>query len=118
MTLLAGVADLRFLHFQPEIGPLAGSLPHAGEHRIPAVLLRDSGDQFLNDDRLAQPRPAEQSRLAAAKERRQQIDHLDPRLKHFRLGRQIHKLRRLAMNRPARLHMHRTADCRSAPPAD
>jgi hypothetical protein len=61
----------------------------------------DAGDQFLNDDGLAQPGPAEQSGLAAAEERRQQIDHLDAGLEHFGLGRQIDKFRRLAMDRPA-----------------
>jgi hypothetical protein len=36
--------------------------------------------------RLANARPAEQPRLAAALERHQHIDDLDPRLKDFRFG--------------------------------
>ena len=60
--VLAGGADLGFLHFQPEVGSFAGSLADAGEDRIAAVLLGDAGDQFLNDDGLAQTRPAEQIR--------------------------------------------------------
>ena len=33
MTLLAGVADLRLLHFEPEVVALAGALADAGEAR-------------------------------------------------------------------------------------
>ena len=67
-TRLAGVADLGVLHLQPQVVALAGSLAHTGEHGIAAMLLGDSRDQLLNDDRFAQPRPAEQAGLAAANE--------------------------------------------------
>jgi hypothetical protein len=33
--VLAGGADLRFLHFQPEVGSFAGSFADAGEDGIP-----------------------------------------------------------------------------------
>ena len=33
----AGVADLGFLHFEPQVGPFAGPLADAGEHRVTAV---------------------------------------------------------------------------------
>jgi hypothetical protein len=42
--------------------PLAGALADAGEDRVAAVLLGDAGDQLLDDDRLAEPGPAEQAR--------------------------------------------------------
>ena len=95
----ARVADLRALHFQPQVVAFAGPFAHAGKHRIAAVLGGDSRDQFLDHHGLADARPAEQARLAALDERAQQIDDLDARLEHLRLGRQVGKLRRLAMDR-------------------
>ena len=112
--VLAGVADLGFLHFQPEVGAFAGALADAGEHRVAAVLLGDAGDEFLDDDRLAQPRPAEQAGLAAADERREQVDDLDAGLEHLGLGRQVDELRRLAVDRPALARRRPGRGCRSA----
>ena len=43
----------------------------------------------VDDDGLAQAGPAEQAGLAAADERRQQVDHLDAGLEHLGLGRQV-----------------------------
>ena len=84
--VLAGFADFGLLHFQPEVGAFAGSFTDAGEDGVAAVLLGDAGDEFLDDDGLAEARPAEQTGLATAKERREQIDHLDAGFKHFGLG--------------------------------
>ena len=81
--------------------PFAGALADAGEDRVAAVLLGDAGDEFLDDDGLAEPRAAEQARLAAAEERREQVDHLDAGLEHLGLGREVDELRRLAVDRPA-----------------
>ena len=103
--VLAGVADLGFLHFEPEVGAFAGSFADAGEDGVSAVLLGDAGDEFLNDDGFAQAGPAEQTGLAAAKERREQVDHLDAGFKHLGLGREICKFRRLAVDRPAFWHV-------------
>ena len=89
MTLRSGLADLGFLHFQPKVVAFAGPFADAGEHRVAAVAAGDAGDQLGEDDRLAQAGPAEQSRLAAADERRQQVDDLDARLEQFGLGRQL-----------------------------
>ncbi len=80
----AGVADLGFLHFQPQVGPFAGSLADAGEHRVTAVGAGDAGDQLGENDRLAQAGPAEQAGLAAADERREQVDHLDAGFEQLR----------------------------------
>ena len=99
--VLAGVADLGFLHFQPEVGAFAGAFADAGEDGVAAVLLGDTGDEFLDDDGLAEARAAEQAGLAAAKERREQVDHLDAGLEDFGLGRQVDEFRRLAVDRAA-----------------
>jgi hypothetical protein len=48
------------------------------------------------------PGAAEHGRLAAARQRRQQVDYLDAGFKQFALGALIGKRRGLAMNRPAR----------------
>src|SRR3712207_9144003 len=39
------VDDPGLLHLEPEVVALAGALAHAGEHRQPAVLLRDVVDR-------------------------------------------------------------------------
>ena len=66
----AGLADLGFLHFEPEVVAFAGAFADAGEHGVAAVLAGDAGDEFREDDGLAQAGPAEQAGLAAADERR------------------------------------------------
>ena len=80
-----GRADLGFLHFEPKIVAFAGAFADAGEHGVTAVLAGDAGDQLLKDDRLAEAGTAEQTGLAAANERRQQVDDLDARLEEFGL---------------------------------
>ena len=45
----------------------------------------DAGDEFLNDDGLAEAGPAEQAGLAAADERREQVDDLDAGFEDFGL---------------------------------
>ena len=90
----AGIADLGLLHFQPQVVALAGPLADAGEDRIAAVGAGDAGDQLGENDRLAQSGPAEQAGLAAADERRQQVDHLDAGLEELGLGRQVDQRRR------------------------
>ena len=76
---------LRFLHFEPEVVALAGALADAGKHRVAAVLAGDAGDQFLEDDGLAQAGPAEQAGLAAADQRGEQVDDLDAGVEDFGL---------------------------------
>ena len=98
---LARAADLGLLHFQPEVVALAGSLADAGEHRVAAVHRGDAGDQLGEDDRLAQPGAAEEADLAAADERRQQVDDLDAGLELLGLGREAVERGRVAVDRPA-----------------
>ncbi len=107
--LPAGLADLGLLHFEPQVGPFARSLADAGKHRVTAVRAGDARDQLGKNHRLAQPGPAEQPGLAAADERREQVDHLDAGLEDFGLGREIGDLGSVAMDRPELLGIHRPA---------
>ena len=93
------VADLGLLHLEPQVGSLAGSLPHAGKHRVATLSTGgDPGDQFGQDHGLAKARTAEQASLPAADERRQQIDHLDAGLEELRLRGEFDHRRRIAMD--------------------
>ena len=105
----AGLADLGFLHFEPQVGPFAGPLADAGEHRVTAVGRRDAGDQLGENDRLAETGTAEQPGLATADERRQQVDDLDARFEQLGLGRQVAERRRIAVDRPMFVGVDRTA---------
>ena len=95
------VDHARLLHLQPEVVPLARPLADAGEHGHAAVLLGDVVDQLLDQHGLAEPGAAEQADLAAAHERGDQVDDLDPRLEDLRLRRQLAELRRVAVDRRA-----------------
>ena len=79
------VDHARLLHLEPEVVALAGALADAGEDRHAAVLLGDVVDQLLDQHRLAEAGAAEQADLAAADERRDQVDDLDPGLEDLRL---------------------------------
>ena len=109
MTLRPVLPIFGFLHFEPQVGPFAGSLADAGKHRVTAVRAGDAGDQLGENDRLAQTGPAEQAGLAAADERREQVDDLDAGFEHFGLGREVGDRRRIAVDRPALLGVDRTA---------
>ena len=63
-TALAGVTDLRFLHFEPEVVAFTRALADAGEAGIAAVESGQAGDELLDDDRLADAGAAEQAGLA------------------------------------------------------
>ncbi len=105
----AGLTDFGLLHFQPQVGPFAGSLADAGKHRVTAVGTGDAGDQLGQNHGLAQAGPAEQAGLAAADERREQVDDFDARFKKLGLGRQIGDRRSVAVDRPALFGIHRAA---------
>jgi len=70
------------------------------------VLRRDIADKFLDNDRLADARPAEQPHLAALRVGRHQIDHLDPRLEDFLHGHLLLEARRRPVDRHSR-HVRR-----------
>ena len=104
-----GLADLGFLHFQPEIVAFAGAFADAGEYGIAAVLAGDAGDQFGEDDGFAQAGAAEQTGLAAANQRRQQVDDLDAGLEEFGFAGKIAEGRRIGVDRPRLRGADRTA---------
>ena len=57
--------------------------PTPAKHGVAGVLAGDAGDQFLNDDGLAEAGAAEQAGLAAADEGGEQVDDLDAGFKHL-----------------------------------
>ena len=88
------------LHFQPEIVSLTGPLADSGKHGVAAVGAGNTGDELGQNHRLSQTGPAEQTRLAAADEGGQEVNHLDPRLEDLGIGQQIGHFRRVTMNGP------------------
>src|SRR5947209_9481060 len=77
-----------------EVVAFARALAYAGEHRIPAMRLRNVVDQLHDDDGLADTSAAEQADLAAFGVGRQQIDDFDTGDENFRFGRLVGKGRR------------------------
>ena len=75
-----------FLELEPQVVAFARALADAREHGHAAVLHGEVVDEFLNDDGLADAGAAEQSDLAAAEIRLEQIDHLDAGLEHLQFG--------------------------------
>ena len=117
------VDHARLLHLEPEVVALARALADAREDRDAAVLPGDVVDQLLDEDGLADARAAEQADLAAADERGDQVDDLDPGLEDLDLRRQVAEARRIAVDRPAldavrrrRLLVDRLADHVPEPP--
>ncbi len=76
--------DPRFLHLDPEVGALAGALPHPGEDRHPAVVGGHPVDHLLDEHRLADAGTAEQPDLPALHVRLEEVDDLDAGLEHDR----------------------------------
>jgi len=92
--------DAGLLHLDPEVGALAGALPHSREHRDAAVLRRDAVDHLQDDDRLAHAGAAEHADLAAAHVGLEQVDDLDAGLEHLAPRLELAERRRLAVNIP------------------
>ena len=67
----------------------------------------DVADQLLDDDRLADTGPAEDTDLAAAPERSDQVDRLDSGLEDLGLGLHLVEAGRLAVNRQRLVDFHR-----------
>ena len=97
--------------------------PTPAKTETPPCSRRDVVDQLLDEDRLADARAAEQADLAAADERSDQVDDLDPGLEDLDLRRQVAEGGRIAVDRPAldavgrrRLLVDRLADHVPEPP--
>ena len=69
----------------------------------------DSGDELGENNRLAETGTAEQTGLAAADERGEQVDNLDAGFEQFGLCGQITKCRRVAVDRPVLVGIDGTA---------
>ena len=91
----------RLGHLEPEVVALARPLADAGEHRVALVLARDAADQLLDQHGLAEAGAAEEADLAAAHERRDEVDHLDAGLEDLHRRLQLVERRRVAVDRPA-----------------
>ena len=87
-------------HFEPEVVALAGALADAGEDREAAVFGGDVGDQFLDQNGLAEARAAEQADLTALEERGQQVDDFEAGFEHFLRAALVGEGGGRAMDRP------------------
>jgi hypothetical protein len=70
------------------------------------VLRRDVADELLDDDRLADAGAAEDADLAAALERRDEVDDLDAGREDLRLGLHLVERGRVAVDRQVGLRLH------------
>ena len=89
------------LHLEPQVVALARTLSDAAEDAHALVDLSHVADQLHDHDGLAHAGAAEQGDLAAARERREQVDGLQSRLEHLGIGLHAGERHRLASNRPA-----------------
>ena len=78
---------------------LPAALADAAEHADAAVMADHVMDQFHDQYRLADARAAKQAALAAAFERRENIDRLDAGYEHFRSDGALRERNRRRMNR-------------------
>ena len=90
------------MHVGQKFVALAGTLADTCEDRDPLVFLDHRMDQFHDQHGLADPRAAEHCGLAAAGERRQQINHLDAGFEDCAGGRFVFKRRRWIVDTPTR----------------
>ncbi len=94
-------------HLMDQVIALAGALPHAGEHRGAAEVVRNAVDHLLDQHGLADARATEQADLAAGHVGGEQVEHFDACLQHLGLGLQLIELRSGAMDGPALSHLDR-----------
>ena len=88
------VDNAGFLHLEPEVIALTGTLSDAAEHRVTAVLLGDVVDQLHDQDGLADAGTAEEADLSAARVRGEEVDDLDAGFERLDLGSLVDKFRR------------------------
>ena len=88
-----------FLHRIVKLLAFATAFADAAKNADALVMTDHVVDHFGQQHRLADARPAEKSRLAAALQRHEDIDDLDARLKDFRLGGTARQRRRSPMHR-------------------
>jgi hypothetical protein len=81
----------------------------AAEGRQTRVLLRDVADELLDQDGLADAGAAEETDLAAARVRREEVDNLDAGLEDLARRREVLDVRSIAVDRPAEFRGDRFA---------
>src|SRR6185369_4955788 len=96
---VAKLNNLRFNHLAQQVVSFTSALANTGEDRKAGTCLSDVVDQLHHDNRLAHARAAEQTDLATAQERLNQVDYLDACFKHLQLSRLFFKRRRVPVNR-------------------
>ena len=90
--------NARFDHFAEQVVPFTGTFTDTAEDRHTGVYLGDVVDELHDDNGLAHTGAAEQADLAAFCIRLDQVDDLDPGVKHFLAGGQVFKHRGLAVD--------------------
>ena len=96
------VENTRLAHLQQQLVPFARALADASEHRDAGVGLDHGANQLHDDHGLADPGATEHGGLAAARDRREQVDHLDPSLEQLARASLLRERRRGSVDRPAR----------------
>ena len=89
-------------HVGQQFVPFARPLADTRKDRNALVTLHHGVDQFHHQDRLAHTRATEHRRLAALRQRHEQVQHLDAGLEHSGRRRLLRQFGRRAMDRPAR----------------
>ena len=103
------IEDAASLEVAPQLVPFADAFAHACEDGDALVLGDDRVDQLHEQQRLADARAAEETRLASARERAEQIDDLDPRPHRHESRLVSMQLGRRAMNGAPLLRRERRA---------
>jgi hypothetical protein len=98
---LDGADDAGLVHFEPEVVAFAGALADAGEDGVAAVFLGDVGDEFHDDDGLADAGAAEEADLAALGVGGEEVDDLDAGFEDGVGGEGVFEERTFAVDGPA-----------------
>ncbi len=100
------------LHLVIEIIALTCALPHASEHRVPAVLRGHVADELHEDHRLADSCAPEEPDLPTLEDGADEVDDLDPGLQHLRLRGLLREWRRVTVDGVGlrRLHGRKAVD--------
>src|SRR5262249_7862869 len=105
----ASIADLCFLHFDPEVGAFTSTLADASKYGVTAVGTRNTSDELGENNCFSQTGTAEQTGFTTADERREQVNNFNTRFEHFSLGRQVGHCRSIAVNGPIFFRLDRAA---------
>src|SRR5690606_35523232 len=85
-------------HLEVKVVPFTGTFTDTREHGNTAVLLCDVVDEFLDEDRLADARSAEEADLTALDVRSEKVNDFDACFKDFDISCQFLEFRRIAVD--------------------